>query len=121
MKTSLLLDRGRALLEIYPEVTVTNSRGDHVQVPSDKPVKIRVTMAKDRNSAAELPGQVDVKVIKCMARAAPVGTWARIVYEGEEWDLAAPPHHGVGVSKNTSAVSFIIRSRNNAPAGNGLG
>lgn len=121
MKTSALLDRGRAILEIYPETTVTNSRGDRIQVPSDTPVKVRVSMAKDRNQAAELPGQVDVKVIKCIARSAPVGTWARIVYDGEEWDLAAPPHRGIGVSKATAAVSFIIRSRNDIPSSYGLG
>lgn len=121
MKTSVLLDRGRAVLDIYPEVDVVNKRGDHMKVPSDTPVKVRVSMARDRNQAAELPGQVDVKIIKCMAREAPVGTWARIVYLDEEWDLAAPPHRGIGVSKASTSVSFTIRSRNNAPAGNGLG
>lgn len=121
MRTSALLDRGRAILHVYPEVTVINKRGDHIKVPSDKPVEVRVSMTHDTNQAAELPGQVDVKIIKCLARAAPVGTWARIVYQDEEWDLAAPPHRSVGVSKNTAAVSFIIRSRNDAPAGNGLG
>ena len=121
MRTSILLDRGRATLDVYPEVTVTNKRGDHIKVPSETPVKVRVSMSRDQNQAAELPGQVDVKVIKCVAREAPVGTWARVVYLGEEWDLAAPPYHGIGVSKQTTSVSFILRSRNNAPAGNGLG
>lgn len=121
MRTSVLLDRGQGELEIYPEVLVTNRRGDPIKVPSETPVKVRVSMARDRNAAAELPGQVDVKIIKCMARTAPVGTWARIVYNGEEWDLAAPPHYGVGVSKQTRSVSFTIRSRNDAPADNGLG
>lgn len=121
MKTSILLDRGRAVLDVYPEVTVTNKRGDHIKVPSDTPVKVRVSMARDRNASAELPGQVDVKIIRCMAREAPLGTWARIVYNGEEWDLAAPPHTGIGVSRQTRSVSFTIRSRNDAPAGNGLG
>lgn len=121
MKTSVLLDRGRGILEVYPEVDAVNKRGDHIKVPADKPVKVRVSMARDRNQSAELPGQVDVEIIKCVTRSAPVGTWSRIVFDGEEWDLAAPPHRGVGVSKATQQVSFILRSRNNAPAGNGLG
>lgn len=121
MKTSVLLDRGRAVLDVYPEVTVVNKRGDHIKVPSDVPVKVRVSMSRDQNQAAELPGQVDVKIIRCLAREAPVGTWSRVVYEGEEWDLAAPPYRGIGVTKQTSSISFILRSRNNAPAGNGLG
>ena len=47
-----------------------------------------------------------------MAEAAPVGAWARVVYQGEEWDLAAPPHISEGVSKATRNVTFVLRSRN---------
>lgn len=109
---SQLLDRGKAVLLIYPEQIVTNARGDKVLVPSDTPVKVRVSMSRDRNTSAELPGSVDVKIIRCLTRSAPPGSWSRIVFDGEEWDLAAPPHVGVGVSKNTRSVSFTIRSRN---------
>lgn len=109
---SLLLDRGKAVLLIYPEVTVTNRRGDTLRVPSETPIKVRVSMSRDRNASAELAGQVDVKTIRCIARDAPAGSWARIVYDGEEWDLSAPPHFGVGVSKASRSVSFTIRSRN---------
>lgn len=109
---SLLLDRGRNRLTIYPEVTVTNARGDRVKVPSETPVTVRVSMSEDRNASAELPGQVDVKIIRCVARDAPVGSWARIVFDGEEYDLAAPPHFSAGVSKATRNVTFTLRSRN---------
>lgn len=113
---SRLLDRGTSIIQVYPETEVINSRGDRVRLPSETPVTIRVSMSRDRNSTAELPGQVDVKVIRCVARKAPLGSWARIVYAGEEWDLAAPPHYGEGVSKNTRNVTFTIRSRNDVGA-----
>ena len=109
---SRLLDRGNAVLDIYPEVETTNRRGDKMKIPSETPVKVRVSMSKDRNSTAELPGQVDVKIIRCVTRTAPVGTWSRIVYGGEDWDLAAPPHFSDGVSRATRNVTFTIRSRN---------
>jgi hypothetical protein len=109
---SQLLDRGQGILTIYPQITVTNSRGDKMNVPSDVGYKLRVSMSRDRNASAELAGQVDVKMIRCLARSVPNGTWARVEYEGEEWDLVAPPHHGVGASKATRSVSFVIRSRN---------
>jgi hypothetical protein len=73
-------------------------------------------MSRDRNASAELPGQVDVKIIRCVARDAPVGSWVRVVFAGEEWDLAAPPHFGAGVSKATRNVTFTIRSRNDVGA-----
>jgi hypothetical protein len=41
-----------------------------------------------------------------------VGSWARIEFEGEDWDLAAPARFSPGLSRNTQHVEFIIRSRN---------
>lgn len=102
---------------IYPEVRVIDSRGNHITVPADTPVKIRVTTAEDRSSDAELPGQVSVKVVRVLTRSAPVGSWARVVYNGEEWDLATPPRWVKGVSKATTHVEFNLRSRNQAGAG----
>lgn len=113
---SLLLDRGRTVILVYPETEVVNSRGERVRVPSETPVSVRVSMSRDRNASAELPGQVDVKIIRCVARSAPVGSWVRVVYAGEEWDLTAPPHFSSGVSKATSNVTFTIRSRNDVGA-----
>lgn len=113
---SLLLDRGRSIVYIYPEEVVTNSRGDLVRIPAETPVPVRVSMSRDRNATAELPGQVDVKIYRCVARRAPIGAWAKIVFDGEEWDVAAPPSFSAGVSKATEQVSFTIRSRNDVGA-----
>lgn len=113
---SILLDRGRATILVYPEVEVVNARGERVRVASDTAVPVRVSVSPDRNASAELPGQVDVKVLRCVARDAPVGSWVRVVYEGENWDLAAPPHFSQGVSKATRNVTFTLRSRNDVGA-----
>ena len=112
MGRSRLLDAGREVMLIYPEVVTRNARGDEVRVPADVPVKIRVTTSSQRQGDAELPGQVSIKAMRCIARDAPVGSWARIVFRGEEWDLAAPPRFTPGVSRNTQHVEFVIRSRN---------
>jgi hypothetical protein len=84
---SILLDRGRSVIQVYPEVEVVNARGERVRVPSETPVSVRVSMSRDRNASAELPGQVDVKIIRCVARTAPVGSWVRVVYAGEARDV----------------------------------
>lgn len=112
MGRSRLLDAGRETMLIYPEVTTTNARGDSVRIPAEVPVEIRVTTSSQRQGDAELPGQVSIKAMRCITRDAPVGSWARIVFRGEEWDLAAPPRFTPGVSRNTQHVEFVIRSRN---------
>lgn len=97
---------------IYPEVLVINARGDQVRVPSEDPIEVRVTTSAQRQGDAEIPGQVSIKTMRCIARDAPVGSWARIEFRGEDWDLASPPRFTEGLSKATKHVEFIIRSRN---------
>ncbi|HEX9225076.1 MAG TPA: hypothetical protein VF885_00290 [Arthrobacter sp.] len=112
MGRSILLDRGKSQMLIYPEVVVVNARGDRVRVPSETPVEVWVTISAQRQGDGELAGQVSLKTIRCITRSAPVGSWARIVFRGEEWDLMAPPHFTDGLSRATRHVEFIIRSRN---------
>jgi hypothetical protein len=109
---SVLLDRGRSKMLIYPEILVINARGDRVKVPSPDPVVVWVTTSAQRQGDGELAGQVSIKTIRCITRSAPVGSWARIVFQDEEWDLAAPPRFTPGLSRSTQHVEFIIRSRN---------
>jgi hypothetical protein len=112
MARSRLLDKGREKMLIYPEAEVINNRGDIVRVPAEEPVEIWVTTSSQRQGDAEIPGQVSIKSMRCITRTAPVGSWARIVFQGEEWDLAAPPRFTPGLSRATEHVEFIIRSRN---------
>lgn len=116
MLRSRLYDRGRVEMLIYPVVTRVNNRGTPVEVISETPVKIKVTIKEDRSSDAELPGQVSARVIKCEARTAPVDSWGRVVYDGEDWDIAIPPYFSPGMSKSTQHVEFTLRSRNKIKA-----
>lgn len=111
MRRSRLLDSGTDIIYVYPEVKMRDSRNNLVKVPSETPIKMHATTTFDRSSIAELPGQVDVEVLRCVTRDAPVASWARIVYDNREWDLAAPPRKSPGMSKATRFVSFILRSR----------
>lgn len=112
MARSRLLDKGRELMLIYPEELVINARGDEVRVPSETPVEVWVTTSSQRQGDAEIPGQVSIKSMRCITRSAPVGSWARITFLGEDWDLATPPRFTPGLSRATKHVEFIIRSRN---------
>ena len=103
-------------MTIYPEVTTVNARGDEIRVPSEEGVEVRVTTSSQRQGDAEIAGQVSIKTMRCITRTAPVGSWSRIVFRGEEWDLAVPPRFSPGVSRNTQHVEFVIRSRNRLEA-----
>ena len=118
MKRSRLLDAGTDTIYVYPEVKMRDSRGNLVKVPATEPVEVRATTSQDRSAIAELPGQIEISVIKCITRDAPIGSWARVVYDGKEWDVASPPRFSPGRSKTTRFVSFTLRSR---PSGRELG
>jgi len=111
MLRSRLLDAGKDIIYVYPETKVTDRRGNIIRLPSETPVKVYATSSPDRSSIAELPGQIEVEIIKFVAREAPIASWARVVFDGREWDLASPPRHTAGVSKTTAHVSFTLRSR----------
>lgn len=119
MARSRLLDKGRSLMLVYPEVLTHTARGDEVRIPATTPVEVWVTTSAQRQGDAEIPGQVSIKTIRCITRSAPVGSWARIVFEGEEWDLAVPPRFTPGLSRATQHVEFVIRSRNKLGQANG--
>jgi hypothetical protein len=114
-----LLDRGREIIFVYPETVTYSNRGDLKLAPADEPVRIRCTTERDRSQMADLPGQIDVQILKVTARNIPLGvdgrpgTWARIVYHGQEYDLGEPPRHNIGASRATDHWVFTIRSRSN--------
>lgn len=122
---STLLDRGRELVYVYPEERVYSDRGDLRKVPSDTPVALRVSSTKDRSQVADLPGQVDVHIVRLTTRSLPTAlhngsneggpgsTWMRVVYQGAEYDLNEPPRFAQGPSRASSHWEIQIRSRNN--------
>ena len=113
MGRSKILDRGEARITLYPEVTVVNRRGETYRVPSEEGVTVRATISEERQSTAELAGQVEGKVIRVVCRYVEgVGAETRVVFRGEEWDLAEPPHISLGASKRMRHLELLLRSRN---------
>lgn len=113
MVRSKILDKGEETIDIYPEVWTTNRRGEKARVASDVPVTVRCTVAEDRQSVAELEGQVDLKTLRVLTREVEgIGSQARVFLRGEEWDIASPPHFSSGVSRGMRHMELILRSRN---------
>lgn len=113
---SRLLDRGRETLTVYLEETATDSLGNTIKRPSGDGVELRVTASEDRSSDAELPGQVSNKVLRIMARQVPAGSWSRVIFRGEEWDLGLPPTFTEGATRRLRHIEFTIKSRNRLQA-----
>lgn len=111
MVRSRLLDRGSEWMDIYPEEIVINKRGAKVRQPSKTPVRVRVTTAVDQSQTADVQGQLDIGIMRVIARNAPVGPWARVVLNGVEYDVTAPPRHSPGVSRASKHTEFVIRDR----------
>lgn len=109
---SKILDRGTELLTIYPIKVELNRVGNEVHVPNyATPVTRWVNATTDRQSFAEVPGHVDVKVLKISTRALPAATNSLAIFRGEEWDVAIPPTTSQ-VGRATEHIAITLRSRN---------
>lgn len=114
-----VLDRGREEIILYPEEWQTSRSGVKLKVPSDIGVTVPCTAAEERQSTAELPGQVDNKVTRINCRIVEgVGSNSRAFFRGEEWDIAAPPTISRGHSKALDHMELILRGRNKLGGGN---
>lgn len=112
-RNSVVMDRGRETCTVYPEKRIMDSRGNSKLIPDlDNPITVRVSAETDRQSDAELPGQVSSKVLNLFTRTAPVTSWVEVLFRDEFWDVAKPPTKSVGISKATDHWMFQIRSRN---------
>lgn len=116
MRRSRLLDRGGEIMTVWPARLQTDNYGNRQWFPSEDPADrftVRVNVSTDRQMTAELPGQLDVRVLKVSLRGYPVGephSYDRIELRGEEWDLAVPPVHSQ-LTRATKHWYFILRSR----------
>lgn len=118
MVRSRLVDRGNEEITVIPSVLTEDSDGNPVRVPGRDSYTRRATVAEERQSDAELPGQVSNKVVRIVVRDAPgLDSYAEIWFRGERWDLAAPPHFSNGVSRAVRHIEFTLRSRNQMGGG----
>jgi hypothetical protein len=103
--------RGQAAI-VYPEKVELDARGHKVRRP-DLSAGIPVTAAfvPQRSSRAEVPGQVEVNVVRMIVRSdIDVSLWSRVSWRGSEWDVVAPPtyHHG---TRRTRHYSIDLKER----------
>ncbi|MFY1688175.1 phage head-tail adapter protein [Plantactinospora sp. WMMB782] len=111
---SLQRRRGRPAV-IHPYKVEVDRRGSPQRVVDMSPeAEIHVVAAfiPQRSSRAELPGQMSIEIVRMIVRHSIEGfdLWARVTYDGKEWDVAAPPSYRHG-TRHTRHVSVDLRRR----------
>lgn len=114
MALSRLLDRGREKAWFYGTTVVRDKRGNKVKSGHHlvTPDGCRVTVAEDRQSKAELPGQVDFRVLRMHLRDfAVTSSWDLVWFRDRWWEPANPEWDSVGLG-NTGHQELLLRGAN---------
>lgn len=98
---------------IWKTKTTTDRRGNElVLADADGPYEVRVWSIPQRSARAEVPGQMQINVIRigCAAELTDVNLWSRVELHGTVWDVVTPPayHHG---TRRTRHWSIDLRER----------
>lgn len=95
---SLMLDFGPHTVVVYPEITVTDSRGNVVKQPSPNGVTITgclmTPLASTRGAFAAIDPRLGQRVDaawRLFARNAPIGWWSKVEWEGKTMTLLGGP------------------------------
>lgn len=101
-------------IKIWPEMNVRDARGnDSLQANLEvEPYVMRGAAIPQRSSRAEVPGQVEINVVRIIVPvlADDVGLFSRIEFLGAQWDVASPPAFHAG-SRLTRHWSIDCRKR----------
>ena len=105
-----LLDRGTDLVKVYPEVAGTDADGNPARVAgaAARTVRGRVQPVDAAESAAE--GQAVVTTYRLICRSFPAGAFARVVWDGRDWDVVGEPQRSRG-SLRTAHVTVLLQAR----------
>ena len=98
----------------FPRVQQENSRGESQWAPDrTSPQRVRMGITADRTSRAEVRGNVEIEMydIRLPFKLKGVGPGAVIVWDGSEWDIAAPPMLRPTRTHSVRHITVPIRRR----------
>lgn len=98
---------------VYPTKYVTDTRGNRTGIPDlDSPISVRAAFIPQRSSRAEVPGQMQINVVRMIVthELAGVDLWSRVEWDGKQWDVVQPPAHHHG-TRHVRHWSLDIRER----------
>lgn len=111
---SRLLDRGRERAWFYAARPDRDSRGNRILSRHHlvTPDGVRVTVAEDESAKAELPGQIDFRVLRMHLRdSAVTSSWDFVWFRGRWWEPVNPEWDSIGLL-NTRHQELLLREAN---------
>jgi hypothetical protein len=98
---------------VYGTHTITDNRGNDVKVANmADPIPIKAWLVPQRSARAEVPGQVQIDIMRIGVDADLPGVdlWSRVYWRGSYWDIVSPPayHHG---TRHTRHQTIDLRKR----------
>jgi len=106
-----LLDDGRDVILVYPEVEVDNGYGGTERVAGPTPTVITGRLQPVVTNDAVATGQIVNTAYRFITRSFPAGAWARITTPGgRPWDVIGEPLRRNG-SDMTKHVTVLLRAR----------
>lgn len=109
-----LLDLGPDIVSVYPEVESTDDYGNRVMVPSESPVTVRGRWQASTSDEAADEGQQTNTFYRFICRDFPAGPYARVEFDGSDWDVVGDPkiHRGSAMTRHAT-----VRLKERAPNG----
>lgn len=103
-----LLDNGPDEVTVYPDnVTTTDAYGNTIIGPSPTGVAVRGRwQPSTAEESAEL-GQQASTLYRFISRDFPAGPWARVEFDGSEWDVIARPKQHRGSTTTRHFTTFL--------------
>lgn len=100
-------------MRVWKEMVTRDNRDNEVLVADPtSPHEVRGWAIPQRSSAAAVPGQQKINIVRIgvAAHLTDVGLWSRVEWDGKTWDVAAPPGYRHG-TRQTRHWSIDIRER----------
>lgn len=99
--------------KVWKTKTVVDNRGHSItSVDEDNWSIVPVAQAPQRSARAEVPGQVQINIVRIIVdpNIPGVNLWSRVELNGSLWDVVTPPsyHHG---TRHTRHWSIDLRER----------
>lgn len=108
-----LLD-GNEQVTIYPSVTVEDDLGNKLESAEGDPIELVAAVQPQTVIEDATAGQVAGEVRNLICRSFPAGPWARVHWDGRDWDVIGEPKR-YGRSPRTAHDVVQIRTRDRRP------
>lgn len=103
-----LLDSGPDEVTVYPDTKITeDDYGNRIVGPESSGVKVRGRWQPSTAEESADLGQQTSTVYRFISRDFPAGPYARVEYDGDEWDVIAEPKRHRGSSTTRHVTTFL--------------